>query len=124
MQDRKKILIVEDDAAIRKVLKDALEKEGVGVLEASNGEEALGIAINRKPNLIVLDVIMPKMHGMEMLRKLRETEWGKNVPILFLTNFADDPSLREAVKEGYGELLKKAETKLEDVIIKIKEKIT
>jgi two-component system, OmpR family, phosphate regulon response regulator PhoB len=119
----KKILLVEDDAAIRKILRSELEKEGIGVLEATNGEEALGMIVNRRPQLIVLDIIMPKMHGIDMLRKLREIEWGKNIPVLFLTNFADDPRVMQAVSEGYGEVLKKAESRLEEVVAKIKEKI-
>lgn len=123
MDTQKTILLVEDDIAIRTIIRDTLAKEGIQVLEASNGEEALGIALNRHPHVIVLDVIMPKMHGMDMLQKLRELEWGKKVPILFLTNYADDPRVVQAVKEGYGELLKKAESRLEDVVAKIKEKI-
>lgn len=123
MAERKKILIVEDDGAIRKVLKDALEKEGNEVIEAANGEEALGIALNRHPSLIVLDVIMPKMHGMDMLHKLREVEWGKKVPVLLLTNFAEDPRVVQAVHDGYVELMKKAESRLEEVVARIKEKL-
>ena len=123
MLQGKKLLIVEDDAAVRKVLGNELRKEGVVVFEAENGEEAIKLANDEHPDLIVLDVIMPKMHGMDMLRKLQEDEWGKNVPVLLLTNYANDPRVVQAVKDGRCECLSKAEAKLTDIIKKIKEKI-
>ncbi len=95
---------------------------GFEVVEATNGEEALGIAINRRPDVIILDFIMPKMHGLDFLRKLRDLDLGRKIPILLLTNFSDDPGIIRAVAEGYCELLKKAETSLGDIVSKVKEK--
>ena len=123
MSNEKKVLIVEDDESIRKVLKMELEKEGIVVFQAENGEEAIKLAEAEKPNVLLLDIIMPKMHGMDMMRKIQENEWGKNIPIIILTNFADDPRVIEAVREGRCDLLKKAESKLEDIISKVKEKL-
>ncbi|MDD5040622.1 MAG: response regulator [Patescibacteria group bacterium] len=123
MANDKKVLIVEDDESVRRVLHNELEKQGVAVLEAENGEAAFMSALKDHPDLILLDVIMPKMHGMDLLRKLREDDWGKNVPIILLTNFADDPRVVEAVKEGRCELLSKAEAKLDDIIQKVRERV-
>ncbi|MFA6097992.1 MAG: response regulator [Patescibacteria group bacterium] len=123
MTDKKSVLIAEDDEPVRRVIKNELEKAGIKVIEAQNGEEALAISLNEHPSLILLDVLMPKMHGMEFLRKLHDDEWGKSARVILLTNFAEDPRVLEAVKEGRCGLLNKAETRLEDVVAKIKEKI-
>lgn len=120
----KKILIAEDDEAIRKIIKKELENNHFEVFEAVDGEHALGIMLNQRPDLLLLDVIMPRMHGMELLRKLREEEWGKQVPVILLTNFAEDPKVIEAVKAGHCELMAKAESRLEDVVKKIKQRLS
>ncbi len=84
---RKKILIIEDEMSQRKALMDKFTREGFSVLEARDGEEGLRIALSDRPNLILLDIIMPVMDGMTMLKKLRqENDWGKNVPVTLLTN--------------------------------------
>lgn len=114
---------MEDDESIRKILRNEFDKVGILVFESENGEKAMELAYSEHPDLILLDYLMPKMHGMEMLRKLHEDEWGKKVPVILLTNFPDDPKVKEAVKEGKCELLRKSEVKLEDVIKKVKEKI-
>ncbi|MFA5134376.1 MAG: response regulator [Patescibacteria group bacterium] len=123
MVGQKKILIVEDDQSVRVVLGNEFRRMGYQIIEAENGEAAVALALAEHPNLILLDVIMPKMHGMDMLRKLQENEWGKSVPVVLLTNFFDDPRVMEAVKEGRCELLSKSEAKLEDIVNKVQEKI-
>ncbi len=123
MADQKKVLLAEDDASVRQVLRKELERDSIAVIEAADGQEALDKALAERPNVILLDVIMPKMHGMEILRKIQEDEWGKDVPIILLTNFADDPKVAEAVKEGRCELINKAETNLTAILKAIKDKL-
>lgn len=77
------VLIVDDDSHIREVLRYALEKEGIAVIEAKNGQSGLKKALGEVPNLIVLDVMMPELSGLELCRELRKT---KNIPILFLSS--------------------------------------
>ena len=112
MNNNKKLLIVEDDGSVRRVLSEEFRKKNLTVLEAENGEQAIELANREKPQGILLDVIMPKMHGMDFVLRIKETEWGKTVPIILLTNYADDPRVVAAVKEGRCQLLNKAETKL------------
>ncbi len=119
----KKVLIAEDDEAIRRIIKKELETNGIEVFEAGDGEHALGILMHQHPDLLLLDVIMPKMHGMDLLRKLREEEWGKKIPVILLTNFAEDPRVKEAVKAGHCELMAKAESRLEDVVKRVKQRL-
>ncbi len=123
MSKQKKILIVEDDDAVRKILITELEKMGVNIIEANNGEVAVGMALSEKPDLIILDVIMPKMHGIDMLRELEKNEWGRQVKVLLLTNFADDPKVLEAVKQERCDLLSKADTNLSNILILVKKKL-
>ena len=117
------ILIAEDDDQIRKVIRGEFERQGIGVLEAKNGDEALALSLSEHPDVIVLDVLMPKMHGIDIIKKLQKDEWGKNAQIVLLTNFADDPRVLELVEEGDYELFNKAETKLETLVQVIKNKL-
>ncbi len=123
MAEQKKILIVEDDKAVRSILRNELKRLEYAVFEAENGEAAVALALIEHPDLILLDVVMPKMYGTEMLRKLQEDMWGKTVPVVLLTNYADDPEVIQAVKEGRCHVLSKADTKLDDIIKKVHEKI-
>jgi len=123
MLSDKKVLIVEDDNSVRKILIEELKKLKVTVFEADNGETAVGLALNNKPDLIILDVIMPKMHGIDMLRQLEKDEWGRNVQVLLLTNFADDPKVQEAVKQDRCDLLSKGETNLRNILATVKKKL-
>ena len=123
ISQKKKILIVEDDSSFRNVLKNKIVHEGFSVLVAKDGEEGLEITIKEKPNLILLDVIMPKMNGIKMLKKLREDSWGKTVPVLLLSNDDDPEHIRETLKDDASDYLIKSDWKLEDIIKKIKETI-
>jgi DNA-binding response OmpR family regulator len=125
----KKILVieeVEDDTSLRSVLRTKFIKEGFNVLEAGDGEEGLAIALHEHPNLIVLDILMPKMDGITMMEKLRHVnEWGKKVPIILLTNVsADDERINKAVTENEpAYYLVKANYTISDLVEKIKERL-
>ncbi|MBT6034062.1 MAG: response regulator, partial [Candidatus Jacksonbacteria bacterium] len=93
-----KILIVEDDQSLYKALTERFEREGYSVLGAKNGEEGLSIALEEKPVLILLDIIMPKKDGISMLADLRKDEWGKNVPVIMLSNLSDTEKMAEAAE--------------------------
>ena len=87
MENVKKILIVEDDEPIIFSLSKKLELfKTVKVLCARNGEEGLSMALVEKPDLILLDIVMPEMDGIEMLRRLRKNDWGKTVKVIILSN--------------------------------------
>ena len=116
-----KILIVDDESSLRNVLKDKMIHEGFAALTANNGEEGLKVGIKEKPDLILLDVIMPKINGIEMLKKLREDDWGKTVPVLLLSNDDDPEHIRETLKDNATDYLIKSDWGLEDIIKKIRE---
>ncbi len=124
--ENKKILIIEDDAALRKVLDDKFTLEGFKVLESANGVDGLEIALHEHPDIILLDIVMPKMDGLTLMKKLRETnEWGKNVPIIMLTNLgADDEKINWAIAENEpAYYLVKADYTISDLVEKVRERL-
>jgi len=114
------VLIVDDDNELRDVLKEALTDAGFEVETAENGEVGLNKAIEVKPNLILLDLVMPVMDGWEFLERLHTDEWGKSSRIIILTNADDIDSLSRAI-EGHGyEYLVKTDWKIDEVVEKIR----
>lgn len=91
----KKVLIVEDDKSFLWILRQSFNGEGFSVVFAQDGEEGLKMAEEEKPDLILLDIMMPKMDGITMAKKLKEK--GVNSHIIFLTNLKDDAHISEAV---------------------------
>ncbi len=120
---KKTILIVEDESAIRNVLIDKFSSKDFIAIGARNGEEGLEVALDKHPDLILLDVIMPKMDGMTMLSKLREDTWGEKVKVILLTNLNDPEKTLEAMKNGAYDYLVKSDWKIDDVVDKVKERL-
>lgn len=121
--DTKTILVIEDHAPLRQILVEKLNHEGLKTLEAEDGERAMEVAMKEHPDLILLDIIMPRMSGTTMLEALRKSgDWGKNVPVVFLTNLSpDDKIIKEVVQTGPIYYLVKADWKIEDVVKKVKD---
>jgi len=117
---KKKILIVEDESSLLSALVEKLTKEGFETLEAKNGEEGLVMAKKEKPDLILLDIVMPVMDGITMLKQMRNSDWGKEIPVIMLTNLSEDDKVDESLENGAFEYLVKSDWKLEDVVKKIR----
>ncbi len=120
----KRILVIEDEQLLRQALVDKLGLEGFELLEASDGKEGLDTALSNHPDLILLDVVMPEMDGITMLKKLREDEWGKTVPVIILTNLTSSDKVEESIKSGASDYLIKANYKIEDVVKMVREKLS
>lgn len=84
------IVIIEDDRTILQMYRIKFESEGFTVYTASNGEEGLQVLSGVKPDVILLDLMMPIMSGKDMLKKLRATPWGKKLPVIVMTNISKD----------------------------------
>jgi len=119
----KRILIIENEAAVRHILSVKLAQEKFLVSESSNGLDGLEKAMAEHPDLIILDLFMPKMSGLDVLKKLHEDAWGKQVPIIILTNLNDDPHILEVIKDKNCEYLLKTNHNLVSLIEKIKSKL-
>ena len=101
------ILAADDDPDIRELVAFRLERSGYTVLQAADGEEALALALEHKPDLAVLDVMMPKMDGFEVVRRLRAEEPTKRMPIIMLTARAQDSDVEEGFESGADDYLRK-----------------
>lgn len=116
----KKVLIIEDEAPLAEALQTALEKANFEVVIALDGEKGLQIAFEIKPDLVLLDILLPKVSGIQVLQKLREDiEWGQKTKILMLTNVDDEVYLNQARKYGSDAYLIKSLHSLEEVVAKV-----
>jgi DNA-binding response OmpR family regulator len=116
----KKILFIEDESALQKTFRDILEKEGYQMISALDGESGLRLAKSEKPDLILLDLILPRKDGFEVLKELKEDETTKGIPVIVLTNLEDIESVEKAIELGATTYLVKAQYSLEEVIQKVK----
>jgi two-component system, OmpR family, response regulator ResD len=117
-----KVLFVEDEAVLREMYRDKLAHEGFDVIIASNGKDGLESAISHKPDLILLDLMMPVMDGITMLRKLREIPEFKKLPVIVLTNAGEIENIKQTQRyENASEFLIKSNVSMDDVVKKIKE---
>lgn len=120
MDTKKKILLVEDDAALANVYQTRLEIEGFEVRHVNNGEQALSNAVEFHPDLIVLDVMMPKIDGFDVLDILRTTPETANVRVIMLTALSQAKDKERAEKLGADDYLVKSQVVISDVIARIK----
>lgn len=123
--EEKKVLVVElveDEESMRKILKEELTDEGFKVLESGDGEDGLEIALREHPDLILLDLKMPKMDGIEMLKKLRTDPWGSTAKVVVLTIFKENEKIAEVLESGGYDYITK-NGGIEHVVESIKEKL-
>lgn len=119
----KRILIIEDERAFLEVLEEALQQEGFEVTHASNGEDGLEMALKAHPDLLVVDVGLPRMDGLAVVESLRkDPAWGEHVSVVFLTNLnADDEIIKKIDAQKPAFYLVKTQWGIADVVGKIKE---
>ena len=117
---KKKILLVEDDMALSAVYRSRLEIEGFDVREANNGEDALSATVEYRPDLILLDVMMPKISGFDVLDILRNTPETANVRIIMLTALSQPKDKERAESLGVDDYLVKSQVVIGDVVALVK----
>jgi len=116
----KTILFIEDESALQKTIGEILSQEGYEVISALDGEVGLKLAKIKKPDLILLDLILPKINGFDVLKKLKEEAETKSIPIIVLTNLEGTEDVKEAIELGAQTYLVKTQYTLEEVVEKIK----
>ncbi|MFA6322597.1 MAG: response regulator [Candidatus Buchananbacteria bacterium] len=119
----KKVLIIDDEEVVTKALASQFDDREIQVLTARDGLEGLGLAIKEKPDLILLDLLMPKMNGLEMLAELRQDSWGKRAEVMILSNLGDSEKIAQAVSLGSFEYLVKVDWNVTDVVANIRKKL-
>ncbi|MBI3337183.1 MAG: response regulator [Candidatus Staskawiczbacteria bacterium] len=119
----KKILIVEDDQQLQSALKDKFDNEGFDVFVASDGEEGLAITGKEKPDLILIDILLPKVDGIVMAKEIKKLNLG--TMMIFLTNLSDMQHIADALEASYGDVdyLVKSDWDIDDIVKKVKERL-
>ncbi len=120
MDIKKKILLVEDDVALSAVYKSRMELEGFEIREVNNGELALSAAVEFKPDLILLDAMMPKISGFDVLDILRNTAETANIRIIMLTALSQPKDKERAEALGVDDYLVKSQVVIGDVVERVK----
>lgn len=123
MDTKKKILLVEDDDALASVYRSRLELEGFDIREVNNGEDALTAALEYKPDLILLDAMMPKISGFDVLDILRNTPETINIRVIMLTALSQPKDKERAEKLGVDDYLVKSQVVIGDVVERIRHHI-
>jgi two-component system, OmpR family, alkaline phosphatase synthesis response regulator PhoP len=119
LQNKKKLLLVEDDVFLVNMYKSKLEDEGYDLLVANNGEEGLFLAQKEEIDLLILDLMLPKMSGVVLLEKLRETK--PDLPVLILTNLTDEEEAKKTLSLGVKEFVVKSDITPNQLVEKISE---
>jgi CheY-like chemotaxis protein len=118
-----KVLIVEDDQLIQKMYQKIFTFEGYDVVVASDGEEGLAKVQTDAPGVVLLDIMMPKMNGMEVLRHLKADQTTKNIPVIMLSNLAGDGDVDTAISSGAMKYIIKSEHDPQEVVDMVGESI-
>lgn len=117
----KKILIIEDEETLQKALMQYLQEEKFDVLSASDGEKGVELVKSEKPDLVLLDIILPKKNGFQVLEEIKQNEVTRNIIVIILTNLESMEDIQRAFDKGAMTYLVKSEYKLEDIVKKINE---
>jgi len=119
----KKILIIEDEKIMLNLLRDKLEREGYDVSIAHNGEEGLEKMKEVSPDIILLDIIMPKMGGFEVMEEMAKSEKLKNIPVIVISNSGQPVELEKVKNLGARDWLIKTEFDPQEVLQKVKKQL-
>jgi len=116
----KHILLVEDERDIREAMAEALTEAGFSVTTAENGVLGLKLALEKKPDLILLDIVMPEMDGHQMLKKLREDIWGKSAKVIMLTSMDSVENIASAYESSITGYIIKVHNSLDEIVSKVR----
>ncbi len=117
---KEKILLIEDDSFLLSMYSTKFEMEGFEVMIAKDGEEGLDAILNQKPDLVLLDILLPKMNGFDLLEKLKEKNLINKIPILLLTNLSHRDEIKKALDMGVKDCLVKAHFMPSEVVERVR----
>ncbi len=117
------VLIAEDENNLQNILCTKFTEEGFTVITAVDGQETLDLAIEHHPDIIILDLLMPKVDGRVVLRKLRSDMWGKSVPVIVYTNVSETEGVDEIFRNKAYDYMVKANHSLEDVVTRVRQRL-
>lgn len=121
MSDKKKtVLLIEDDEFLAELYATKLNLEGFDVIAAADGKKGLKLALEKRPDVVLLDIILPKMDGFEVLKNLRADAAAKTIPVILLTNLSQKDEVKRGLELGAVDYLIKAHFMPSEVVKKIK----
>lgn len=120
-EKKQKILMIEEDRFLRKIYKNKLSKENFEFIEATNGEEGLNKVVSEKPDIVLLDLILTRKSGFDVLVEMKRNRKTKKIPVIILSNLGQESDIQRGLSLGAKEYLVKTEISLFDVVNKIKE---
>lgn len=115
-----KILLIEDDPFLLKMYATKFELEGFKVITVDDGEKGIKAILNEKPNIVILDLMLPKINGFDVLKKIKENKEIKNIPVILLTNLSQRDEVKKGLALGAADYLIKAHFMPSEVVVKIK----
>lgn len=113
---KKSVLIIEDEGDLKNLLKKKFSDEHFQVLEAENGKTGLDVSLSKHPDIIILDIIMPVMDGLSMLRELRQDEWGRGAKVIVLSNLNAPDKVSESLEKNIYNYLIKSDWEPDDIV--------
>lgn len=117
----KKVLVIEDDRFLSSLMKARLEKEGFSTAQAFDGEQAYSFLKQEKPDLIILDLIMPKMSGFELLENISVDPQISQVPVMILSNLGQESDIQKVKRLGATQYFVKVKTSIDELVEKVKD---
>lgn len=120
-EPKNKVLVIEDEPSLQEAARLKLEREGIEVFSASTGEDGLKLLKEKKPDLLWLDILLPGMNGLEVLRQVRENPETKALPVIILSVSSGPDKIKQAFGLGVVDYMVKSQYTLEDVVKKVKE---
>ncbi len=112
--------MVEDDLFLRKVYRDKFEQEGFIFIEATNGTEGINKVLSEKPDLILLDLVLPKKNGFDVLEQIKNSPETKEIPVIILTNLGQEADIQNGMDLGASDYLVKTDINLSEVVERVK----
>ncbi len=121
VKKKKKVLMIEDDRFLRKLYKNKLTSAGFDFIEATNGVEGLNKVMAEKPDLVLLDLVLPRKNGFDVLIEMRKNKKTKGIPVIILSNLGQESDIKKGLSLGAQDYLIKTKVNFSGVISKVKE---
>ena len=118
-----KVLIIEDEEALRKVLQEKMQSSGFDTSAAADGMEGWDLAKSKNPDIVLLDLVLPKRSGFDVLAMLKQDPALKDIPVFILSNLAEDESLKKALAMGAEDYFVKAQHPINEIVEKVKNRL-
>ncbi len=119
--EKTKIVLIEDDKVLSKVIKEELKEANYGVDQAYDGEKGLKLVQSKKPDLVLLDLILPELHGFDVLKDIKKDPNTKKIPVMILTMLGSDDDIKKGLRLGAHDYIVKSQHAVSEIVDKVKD---